>query len=402
MYGAILKGGTVVVVPKQIAQDSLAFFDFLLNEKITVLNQTPTAFRSLLQANANRLEEREAAVRYLIFGGEALTPAILQPWHRAFPKCKIINMYGITETTVHVTYKHITEKEIRENKSNIGMPIPTLSCFVLDRDMKQASFGVMGELCVGGAGVARGYHNKPELAAEKFVPNPFVPGERIYRSGDFARILPTGDLEYIGRKDDQVKIRGHRIETGEIEAAIRQQPEIKDVVVITNKNSSGEYELAAYYVPHTGFTINLRERLTAKLPSYMVPAYMVAMDKFPITSNGKLDKAALPLPQQLETRATEYVPPRNETDEVIVKIWEEVLEKEQVGITDNFFDLGGHSLKATRVISRIQETFGVKVDMKNLFIDPTVEHLSDFVETLTWIDGRQNAKTNQDEEELIL
>lgn len=402
MYGAILKGGTVVVVPKPVAQDSIAFFDFLLSEKITVLNQTPTAFRSLLQTNAQRLEGKDAAIRYLIFGGEALSPGILEPWHKAFPKCKIINMYGITETTVHVTYKHITEKEIRENKSNIGIPIPTLSCFVLDTDMKQASFGVIGELCVGGAGVARGYHNKPELTAEKFAPHPFVPGERIYRSGDFARILLSGDLEYIGRKDDQVKIRGHRIETGEIEATIRQQPEIKDVVVITYKNNTGEHELVAYYVPHPGLTVNLRERLSSKLPSYMVPAYLVPLDKFPITSNGKLDKTALPLPQQMQSPQTAYIGPRNETDRIIAQIWQEVLEKEKIGIQDNFFDLGGHSLKATRVISRIQETFGVKVDMKNLFIDPTIEHLSDFVETLTWIDDQQNSNTDNISEELIL
>ena len=404
MYGAILKGGTVTVVPKPVAQDSNAFFDFLVNEKVTVLNQTPTAFRSLLQVNGHRLEGSNAPVRYLIFGGEALSPAILEPWHKAFPQCRIINMYGITETTVHVTYKHITEKEIRENKSNIGIPIPTLSCFVLDSDMKQASFGVIGELCVGGAGVARGYHNKPELTAEKFAPNPFVPGERIYRSGDFARILPSGDLEYIGRKDDQVKIRGHRIETGEIEAAIRQQPEIKDVVVITYKNAGGEYELVAYYILNPGLTVNLRERLSAKLPSYMVPAYLVPLEKFPITSNGKLDKIALPLPQQIQARQTDYVAPRNETDRTIIQIWEDVLEKEKIGIKDNFFDLGGHSLKATRVISRIQETFGVKVDMKNLFIDPTVEHLSDFVETLTWIDDQQNNTGGHisEEEELIL
>jgi amino acid adenylation domain-containing protein len=402
MYGALLKGGTVVVVPKPVAQDSNAFFNFLVSEKITVLNQTPTAFRSLLQANSERLNASGAVVRYLIFGGEALSPGILEPWQKALPGCKIINMYGITETTVHVTYKHITEKEIRENKSNIGIPIPTLSCYVLDIDMKQAAFGVTGELCVGGAGVARGYHNKPELAAEKFVPNPFVPGQRIYRSGDFARILPSGDLEYIGRKDDQVKIRGHRIETGEIEATIRQQPEVKDVVVITYKNSSGEHELVAYYVPHPGFTVNLRERLGSRLPSYMVPAYLVPLDKFPITSNGKLDKLALPLPQQVQSRQTEYVPPRNETDSTIAQIWEEVLEREKIGIQDNFFELGGHSLKATRVISRIQETFGVKVDMKNLFIDPTIEHLSDFVETLTWIDNQQNSNADNVNEELIL
>ncbi len=400
MYGALLKGGTVVVVPRSIAQDSIAFFSFLVDEQVTVLNQTPTAFRSLLQLNMDRLDERPSALRYLIFGGEALSPGLLEPWRRALPGCKIINMYGITETTVHVTYKEITDKEITENKSNIGIPIPTLSCYVLDNDLKQVPFGVIGELCVGGAGVARGYHNKPELTAAKFVPNPFQDGGRMYRSGDFARILSNGDLEYIGRKDDQVKIRGHRIEIGEIEAAINNLPEVKDAVVITHKNKSDEYELVAYYIAVGDNNFNLREVLRNKLPSYMVPSYLVVLDKFPLTSNGKLDKKALPVPQEVAGKQTEYVPPRNEMDERIIAMWQDILERDKIGIRDNFFDMGGHSLKATRVISKIQEVYGVKVDLKNLFIDPTVEHLSDYVETLTWMEAQSN--NTSVEEELIL
>ncbi len=400
MYGALLKGGTVVMVPKSVAQDSTAFFDFLLKEKVTVLNQTPTAFRSLLQLNQHRLSEKPDALRYLIFGGEALAPGLLAPWHQALPTCKIINMYGITETTVHVTYKEITGKEIEANKSNIGIPIPTLSCYVLDRDLRQVPYGVIGELCVGGAGVARGYHNKPELTAEKFVDNPFTAGGKMYRSGDFARILPDGDLEYIGRKDDQVKIRGHRIETGEIEAAINSLPQVKDAVVITHKNKNDEYELVAYYIAEGDGQFNPGEVLRAKLPSYMVPGYLVALEKFPLTSNGKLDKNALPLPQDVAGGFAEYVPPRNEIDERIIVIWQDILEREKIGIRDNFFDMGGHSLKATRVISKIQEAYGVKVDLKNLFIDPTVEHLSDYVETLVWMESQ--SKNAGVEEELIL
>ena len=222
----------------------------------------------------------------------------------------------------------------------------------------------------------------------------------MYRSGDFARILSNGDLEYIGRKDDQVKIRGHRIEIGEIEAAINNLPEVKDAVVITHKNKSDEYELVAYYIAVGDNNFNLREVLRNKLPSYMVPSYLVVLDKFPLTSNGKLDKKALPVPQEVAGKQTEYVPPRNEMDERIIAMWQDILERDKIGIRDNFFDMGGHSLKATRVISKIQEVYGVKVDLKNLFIDPTVEHLSDYVETLTWMEAQSNNASV--EEELIL
>jgi amino acid adenylation domain-containing protein len=398
MYGALLKGGTLVMVPKETAQDSLAFYSFLGKEKITVLNQTPTAFRSLVQNNRQRFSAEPLEVRYLIFGGEALMPSVLAEWHGAFPACRIINMYGITETTVHVTYKEITAEEIRQNTSNIGLPIPTLSCYVLDKDLQQVPAGVTGELCVGGAGVARGYLNKPELTSEKFINNPQGEG-KLYRSGDYARILPSGDMEYIGRKDDQVKIRGHRIEVAEVETVITRQEGVKDAVVIPFKNPGGEYELAAYYIAEADLHHKeLRRRLGGALPAYMVPSYLISLPAFPLNSNGKLDKAALPRPEEATDRQSEYIPPRNDVDRQIVAIWEEVLERSGIGIRDNFFDLGGHSLKATRVISRIHEMYGIKIDLKNLFIDPTVEHLSNYVETVQWMEkGSEVAVEGEDE-----
>ncbi|OQP45854.1 hypothetical protein A4H97_31925 [Niastella yeongjuensis] len=399
MYGALLNGGTLVMVPKHIAQNGRSFYEFLIEERITVLNQTPTAFRSLLQANSDRLSP-DVPVNYLIFGGEALMPAMLAPWHQAVPHCKIVNMYGITETTVHVTYKEITANEIAANASNIGVPMPTVSCYVLDADLRQVPIGVTGELCVGGAGVGRGYLNKPELTSTKFIPHPFQSAARMYRSGDYARILPNGDLEYIGRRDDQVKIRGHRIELAEVEATIFRRPDIQDAVVLRLKNGEGEYELAAWFLPAKDFESisDLRKGLSEQLPAYMVPSYLIPLESFPLNSNGKLDKNALPRPQDTINENILAVPVRNDTDQLILSIWENILERKGIGIKDNFFDLGGHSLKATRVVSKIHETMGVKIDLKALFIEPTVEHLSNYVDTIRWMENkRELTADNQDE-----
>ena len=402
MYGAILKGGTLVMVPKVIAQDSAEFFQFLSDEKITVLNQTPTAFRSLCLTNESKFNTISHDVRYVIFGGEALMPSTLKDWHKNYPSCKLINMYGITETTVHVTYKEIGAKEIEENKSNIGIPLPTLSCYVLDEDLQPCSPGVIGELCVGGDGVARGYHNKPELTGERFVENNINGEGRLYRSGDFARLLSSGDVEYIGRKDEQVKIRGHRIELAEVEEGLKQLSYIEDAVVLAKKNTAGEFELIAYYIMVNGESteVNLREALASGLPSYMIPSHYIVLEEFPMTSNGKLDKKALPDVSSQAGPTTVFVAPENEIQETIVGIWEEVLGKERVGIRDNFFDLGGHSLKATRVISKIQEIYNVKIDLGSLFIDPTIESLAKHVSTMVWMASEEELESSG--EELIL
>lgn len=403
MYGALLKGGKLVVVAKELAQDSVSFFDLLSNEKVTVLNQTPTAFRSLSASNNDRFDKTILEVRYLIFGGEKLSPITLQEWNTHYPTCKLVNMYGITETTVHVTYKEITEVEIRENKSNIGIPIPTLSCYVLDNDLNICPIGVTGELCIGGAGVARGYLNQPELTKEKFIQHPLSGGQRLYRSGDYGRVLENGDLEYIGRRDDQVKIRGHRIELNEVEVGVMSIKSIKEAVVQVIKNGAGENELAAYIILNEENSEgSFRDQLEGVLPAYMVPDHFVQLEEFPKTSNGKLNTTALPDVNEMDIRKVEYVPPKNEIEEKIVKIWEEVLQKEGIGIQDNFFDLGGHSLKATRVVVGIQAEFGVKIDLKNLFLDPTVENLANYVETLVWMDEESSVEESSEEEELIL
>ncbi|MGB3468874.1 MAG: amino acid adenylation domain-containing protein, partial [Cyclobacteriaceae bacterium] len=240
LFGALLFGGKLVLIPRIVSQDSKAYLEVLEKEKVTVLNQTPSAFYSLQKEE----EKWEAglSVRYVIFGGEALSPGKLQSWHKRYPSCKLINMYGITENTVHTTYKEISAEDISLNRSNIGSAIPTVSCVVLDEHVNLVPAGVSGELYIGGSGVARGYLNRPSLTRERFIESPLAEGSRLYRTGDKVKQLANGDLEYLGRKDDQVKIRGYRIELGEIEHALSGHEQIGQAVVLAKENEAGDRE----------------------------------------------------------------------------------------------------------------------------------------------------------------
>ncbi|MGZ6550902.1 MAG: AMP-binding protein, partial [Tumebacillaceae bacterium] len=240
MYGALLFGGKLIVVPKRTAQDPMQFADLLRTNNVTVLNQTPTAFNNLLTVELTK-PVSDLQIRYIIFGGEALSPRVLQGWREKYPQTKLINMYGITEITVHATYKEITDAEIASNKSNIGQPIPTLGTYIMDAQKQLLRIGAVGELYVGGAGVVRGYLHREELTAERFIEHPYKPGERLYKSGDLAKLLPTGELEYMGRIDHQVKINGFRIEIGEIETRLLAHPAVDKAVVIVREDrvSSG-------------------------------------------------------------------------------------------------------------------------------------------------------------------
>lgn len=406
IFGALLYGGTLYIIPKDTIRDSIAAYDFLLREKITVLNQTPTAFRSLVQYNRKRFAAQPLdRVRFLVFAGEALMPAILKDWQLHMPACRNINMYGITETTVHVTFKEITGTEIKGNISNVGVPLPTLGCYVLDKELQQVPPGVTGELCVGGAGVARGYWKRPELTAERFVQHPWCAGAYLYRSGDYARILASGDIEYIGRRDDQMKIRGHRIELTEVAAALKEIPGVDDAIVLARKDSGDEFELIAYYTSDAGTEAEALRHITQQeLPAYMVPSYFLKVPFFPVNANGKLDRTVLPEPGLKRERTLAPVIARNEIDETLVIIWEEVLEQKNIGIKDDFFSLGGHSLKAIRVISRVQEMYGVKIDLAVLFRDATITHLSDYIRAVRQIgqDALNVPEGEGEEEESII
>lgn len=380
MYGALLYGGKLVIVHKLVAREPSEFYKLLVKEKVTVLNQTPTAFLNIVRLDSEK-KNTELKLRYIIFGGEALSPSLLKPWKNKYPKVKLINMYGITETTVHVTYKEIGNKEIDDNISNIGRAIPTLNTYIMDENLKLVPIGVRGEICVGGEGVCRGYLNRQELTDKKFVKNPYKSNERIYRSGDLARWLPNGELEYLGRIDNQVKIRGHRIELGEIENKLVEYELIKEAVVLAKKDSTGINCLCAYIVAREDITINeIRSHLAKELPEYMIPAYFVNIKSMPLNSNGKVDRKNLPEPELNLNTGVEYERPKNEVENVICKIWTKVLDLKKVGVTDNFFSVGGDSIKAISIINSINKQLKTNLKMKDIYVNQTIREIASTLE----------------------
>jgi amino acid adenylation domain-containing protein len=391
MYGALLFGGRLVIVPKETARDAAQFGALLIREGVTVLNQTPSAFYTLQDALVGTVDT--LPVRYVIFGGEALNPAKLTPWHQSFPSCQLINMYGITETTVHVTYLALQPEHLKQTSSLIGKPIPTLTTYVLDSEQRLAPVGEPGELYVGGAGLARGYLNQPELTASRFIPNPFSqePGDRLYRSGDLARQLPDGGLDYLGRIDEQVKLRGYRIELGEVENALLQYPGVKHAVVVANADGEDSKRLVGYVVMADGFDRQaIRIFLQTTLPDYMVPALLMTIDRIPLTSNGKVDRKALPHPDASELLTDTYRAPGTKTEEKLAAVWKAVLNVKRVGTNDNFFELGGNSLLAVKTVAALKQTHQLDIPITKLYQFPTVIGLADF------LNGHKKGRTQAD------
>jgi amino acid adenylation domain-containing protein len=377
LWGPLLHGGRLVVVSKAIARAPLEFLALLAEQRVTVLNQTPSAFYQLMQADGENpaLGER-LSLRTIIFGGEALDLARLKEWYarHAEDAPVLMNMYGITETTVHVSHFALDRGTVQRNAGSlIGGNIPDLRVYVLDEHLQPAPVGVVGEMYVAGSGVARGYLNRAGLTAARFVADPFGrPGTRMYRSGDLARWRRNGMLEYLGRADQQVKIRGFRIELGEIEAVLVAQPEIAHAAVIVREDGPAGKQLVAYLVPAGDSVIDevlLRQKLKDSLPDYMVPGSLVTLERLPLTPNGKLDRRALPAP---ELRSHGYAPPRGPQEEMLCAIFAEVLGVERIGIDDNFFELGGHSLLATRLMSHIRAALSLELGVRTLFEAPTV------------------------------
>ncbi|MBB4637955.1 non-ribosomal peptide synthetase [Longimicrobium terrae] len=368
LWGALLYGGRLVVVPFLVSREPDAFYALLEAEEVTVLNQTPSAFRQLMRADelaSAAGNARTLALREVIFGGEALDPASLRGWveRRGVDRPRLVNMYGITETTVHVTWRVIGEADVHGGAASpIGIPIPDLSVHLLDRRGAPVPVGVVGEMYVGGAGVARGYLNRPALTSERFVPGA---GGRLYRSGDLARRLVDGGLEFFGRADDQVKVRGFRIELGEIESVLLAHPYVREVVVLPRGSGDAE-RLVAWMVMASPMTdAELRIHLRGRLPEYMIPGAFVRMDALPLTRNGKVDRRALPEPDLSGRPGSAEA--RTPTEELLAAIWSDLLDVARVGPEDGFFELGGHSLLATRVVSRVREAFGVELPVRAVF-----------------------------------
>jgi amino acid adenylation domain-containing protein len=387
LWGALGYGGRLVVVPYEVTRSPEAFLALLVEERVTVLNQTPSAFRQLIRADQARGAAADLALRYVVFGGEALEMQSLRPWYdrRGDQRPRLINMYGITETTVHVTYRPLSRNDLNSG-SVIGVPIPDLQIYILDAHRQPVPIGVPGELYVGGSGLARGYFNRPELTDERFIPNPFLPdpGARLYKTGDLARFLPGRDIEYLGRLDHQVKIRGFRIELGEIESILCSQAGVHECAVIARDDDAGGKRLVAYLVgdlPPARLR-ELRTHLAAKLPDYMVPAAFVTLKALPLTNNGKVDLRALPKPQ---SQRPEWLgncePPATPLERQIARFWGDVLQMEPVGVEDNFFDLGGNSLQLAEVHVRIQREVGREFPITELFAHSTVRSLAASLES---------------------
>jgi len=393
LWGALLYGGRLEIVPYWTNRAPEAFYEFIRNRKVTVLNQTPSAFRQLSMAEeTERHTGQELSLRLVIFGGEALEMNSLGPWFARHGDVRpsLVNMYGITETTVHVTCERLTREMAFGRASLIGRRIPDLQLYVLTPEMQLTPIGVAGEMYVGGPGLTRGYLNRAELTASRFVPNPFSrdEGERLYRTGDLARVRTDGNIEYLGRIDQQVKIRGHRIELGEIETTLQQHAAVKQAVVIAREDAPGQKRLVAYVVMNgdqkEGWGEDLeksgmRDFLKQSLPEYMVPSAFVLLQRLPLTANGKLDRKALPLPK-LERDERNYEGSRSQTEEILCGIWEDLLRVGRIGVHDDFFELGGHSLLAVQLISRVRRLFGVKMPLRRLFEMPTVRGLGEQIE----------------------
>ncbi|AVC44606.1 hypothetical protein B4919_07355 [Francisella tularensis subsp. novicida] len=382
LWGSLIYGGKLIIPSKEIVKDICKFVELCSEYKVSVLNQTPSAFYTFIDQLDSKGNINISRLRYVIFGGDALNVNHLSKWwtykeSKNF-QTKLINMYGITETTVHVTYKEIEENEVVS--SNIGKPIADLKAYNLDQYQQPVPVGVVGELYIGGAGLARGYLNRPELTAERFIANPFATERdiangytRLYKTGDLVRWLEDGNIEYIGRNDDQVKIRGYRIELGEIESQLSKLEGIKQSCVLAKERNDNKYLVGYYVLSRASLTQEeILKQLSKVLPGYMVPSVLVEIDSMPLTVNGKLDRKSLPEPEFINEDS--YVAPTTELEEELSSIFAEVLGLERVGVTDDFFRIGGDSIVSIRLVGKLRKS-GFNISVADVFNYRTIYKL---------------------------
>jgi acyl-coenzyme A synthetase/AMP-(fatty) acid ligase len=384
IWGSLLTGGRLVIVPFAVSRSPRDFYDLLSAEKVTVLNQTPSAFSMLVQVEEN-VAPLPLHLRLVIFGGEALQYRKLAPWFERHGDTapQLVNMYGITETTVHVTYRAIRASEAElVQESLIGVPIPDMQIHLLDAAGQPVAAGEVGEIYVGGGGVSRGYHNRPQLNRERFIPDPFAESSdaRLYRTGDLVRLRTDGELVYLGRNDSQVKINGFRIELGEVEAAMAAVPGVQQSCVVAHTDGSGEARLAAYFIPAPGAQLNATyfgRFFAERIPAHMRPSSYTRLEELPLTVNGKLDAAALPPPSVDIGLQTEGLPQSlSAIEEEVARVFTETLDLRRIGIDDNFFDCGGTSLLLIRAHLRLQARFARPIPVTLMFECPTVRSLA--------------------------
>jgi len=373
IFTSIILGARLILI-KQNQKLNIEYIKHtIIENEVTHISLTPSFYKIIL--NEIGIELRN--IKHITLGGESYTKKLVEEHFELLKDVKLFNEYGPTENSVCSTsYK--LDKEYY--KDTIGKPNDNVRAYIINDNMQLNPIGVTGELCLSGDGLARGYLNNPELTKEKFVLSPFIAGERMYRTGDLARWLPDGNIEFMGRKDYQVKIRGFRIELGEIENQILKHETVKEAVVIDRTNNNGDRYLCAYLVTKTELIVGeLREHLSRKLPEYMLPSHFIQLEKLPLTSNGKVDRKALPEPENSIFAGTEYEAPRNTTEEKLVAIWQEVLGVEKIGINDDFFEMGGHSLKVTSLVAKIHKILNVEVPLKEIFKNSTIKGISEYI-----------------------
>jgi len=389
IWGALLHGAQLVGIAKEVALSPKQFAEEIQSKRISVMFLTTALFNQI----ARNVPTAFSSVRQLMFGGEAVDPNWVRVVLEQGPPQRLLHVYGPTETTTFATW-HLIE-DVPENVQTIpiGRPISNTETYIVDRFLNPVPIGVSGELYLGGDGLAREYLNRPELTSDRFVANPFSdkPGARLYKTGDVARYLPDGSIEFIGRTDHQVKIRGFRIELGEIETALAEYPNVSECVVTTTESELGDKRLTAYFVPAKGTEIavtELREFLKQKLPDYMVPAWLVSLEALPISPNGKLDRRALPAPDGIKADwEKNFVAPADELELKLTKIWEKTLGVRPIGVDDNFFELGGHSLLAVQLFAQIEKAFARNLPLATLFAAPTVKQLARVLRDDGWRDA---------------
>jgi len=405
IFPALATGGCLHVVAQERAESRALFAEYLRTNRIDVLKIVPSHLAALQSGGR---PEQVMPVRRLILGGEASRLEWIEHLRAAAPHCVIYNHYGPTETTVGVlTYRVGIELPRTPSLGlPLGRPLPGAEIHLLDAHGHPVPAGEKGEICIGGRGVARGYLNRPELSAERFVRDPFSadPQARLYRSGDLGRMLPEGDIEFCGRGDHQVKVHGYRVELGEIEAALREDDRVHDAVVLLRDEQlvafGGSKVMRPFMDPLT--VPVLRENVKMRLPHYMVPSAIVLLEKLPLTANGKIDRQALAALQVEATERTiDYVAPRTETERSLAAIWGELLGLERVGVDDDVFDLGAHSLLAMKALTRIREAFGINLVLRNLFEQPTVAQLAPMIDGLASL-AAPPARRGGEREEFVL
>ena len=370
-FTILLGGGTLYLISRDVI-NNLDDFKNCINENEITITLLPPAYLSGIEPG------NLPSLKKLVTGGSAITKELVEKWK---DKAAYMNAYGPTEYSVIATAWNYQSEEMGYDSVPIGKPVSNTRIYILDKDQKLLPVGVAGEMCVSGDGIARGYLNRQSLTAEKFVDNPYEAGKKMYRTGDLARWLPDGNVEYLGRIDDQVKIRGFRIELGEIEANLHKYPLIRDVTVIAREDKKKEKYLSAYYTAESTLKADeLRKHLLKELPDYMVPSYFTQLERMPVNQSGKIDKKILPEPDTGMSAAVEYAAPRNKTEETMARVWEKVLELERVGIKDNFFNLGGDSIKAIQVVSKLN-SYQLKLELKDIFEHPFIEELSAYIKT---------------------